>query len=71
MNRDKLIYFKFQLFKETFDCLVSFFCDINAKDSKGFTPLHYASMQDNYGAALLLLDQSEIKKDVRITLLKS
>ena len=51
--------------KETLECLIRNGSNINLKDSKGFTPLHYASLQDNFGAAQLLLAQKNIKIDVR------
>ncbi|CAF0731980.1 unnamed protein product [Brachionus calyciflorus] len=54
---------KYELFTDTFNCLISHNIDVNIKDSKGFTALHYAAMQDNYGASLLLLNNSRIQKE--------
>ena len=58
---------KYFEFSETFECLISNGCDVNIKDSKGFTPLHYAAMQDNYGAAKMLLNHRRTIREVKIT----
>ena len=55
---------KFEIFYFTFNCLVDHYIDINRKDSKGFTALHYAAMQDNYGASLLLHNHNYIQREV-------
>lgn len=40
---------------------------MNKKDSKGYAPLHYAAMHDNYGAALILLNHIDTFKEVRFS----
>ena len=52
------------MFSETFECLVNFNADVNIKDSKGYAPLHYAAMHDNFGAALILLNHAKTFKEV-------
>ena len=38
-------------------------CDINQRDSEGFTPLMWAAHQGNQGAVKLLLGQDDIDPD--------
>jgi ankyrin repeat protein len=39
--------------------------DLNAQDENGYSPLHHASLKNNYLAAVLLLKQSNIDLNVK------
>jgi ankyrin repeat protein len=55
---------QFHDFEQTFYCLVNNEANPSSRDSKGYTPLHYAAMLDNYGGAYLLLTHNPKLKDV-------
>jgi len=40
--------------------------DINAQDDRGFTPLHIATLNDNYYAAFILIQLPGIRLDVNV-----
>lgn len=56
---------QFHDFEQTFYCLVNNEANPSSRDSKGYTPLHYAAMLDNYGGAYLLLTHNPKLKDVK------
>ena len=66
MTLTSLVTLQYYSFKEIYKLFILKKCDVNAQDSYGLTPLHYAALKDNYGAAYMLLENKNVRKDVSV-----